>query len=473
MGLRKIRRAVILSAMVIGCLAAAVGSAGDSEAAVQAVKGKVIMTRGKTVVIELEDTRRQPARGDTVELSFSAGGEAVPVGTWRVSRVEEDGTVEAEPVDALGEPSLGMDARILLEHEERTAVDGGGEQKGVVPAKGAKLWIGLRTRPADERDAPGLDLAGGELVVKVHEDSPAGRAGLEKGDVVLRIDRHPVTKTQTLSKLLKQRAPGDRIDLSYWRAGEIREVPVVLVAKDRAALYAKGCAQGDADACNRLGIMYAKGDGVAKDIRRAIELYRKACEAGDAWGCNNLAFKYKNGNGLKKDMKQAAALFEKACMAGNGQSCNQAGRLYERGNGLTKDQRRAVYFYEKGCRQENWDSCLNLGVMCAQGRGTKRDYERAVNLFEKACEAGKPMSCGNLGVMYGRGLGVKVDHGRAAELYEQACKAGEAVHCGNLGVKVLRGEGVPRDIARAKELLRKGCDDGHTEHCDELKKIGK
>jgi len=473
MGSKESRRVVILSALVIACLAAAAVSTGDTEAAVQVVSGKVIMTRGKTVVIELEDTRRQPARGDTVELSFSAGGEAVPVGTWRVSRVEEDGTVEAEPIDPLGEPSLGMDARILLEHEGRTAAEGPREQKAVAPGKGAKLWIGLRTTHADRRNAPGLDRPGGELVVKVYEDSPAERAGLEKGDVVLGIDRQPVTKTQTLSKLLEQRAPGDRIDLSYWRAGEIREVPVVLVGKDRKALYEKECNQGDAAACTMLGILYAKGDGVAKDIQRAIELYRKACDAGDAWGCSNLAFKYKNGNGLEKDMKQAATLFEKACLAGNGQSCNEAGRLYERGNGVTKDQRRAVYFYEKGCRQENWDSCLNLGVMCAQGRGLERDYERAVSLFEKACEAGDPMSCGNLGVMYGKGWGVKVDHGRAAELYEQACKAGKAIHCGNLGVKVLRGEGVPRDLARAKELLKQGCDDGHTLHCDELKRIGK
>ncbi len=473
MGSKKARRAAIRSALVIGCLAAAGVFAGDTGAEVQAVNGKVIMTRGKTVVIELEDPRRQPARGDTVELSFSAGGEAVPVGAWRVSRVEEDGTVEAEPIDALGEPSLGMDARVLLEHEGRTAAQGGGEQKVEAPGKDAKAWIGVRTRRANESDAPGLDLAGGELVVKVHEDSPAERAGLEKGDVVLRIDRQPVTRTQRLSKLLKPRAPGDRIDLSYWRAGEIREVPVVLVAKDRKALYEKECNQGDADACTMLGILYAKGDGVAKDIQRAIELYRKACDAGDAWGCNNLAFKYKNGNGLKKDMKQAANLFEKACLAGNGPSCNQAGRLYERGNGVTKDQRRAVYFYEKGCRQENWDSCLNLGVMCAQGRGMKRDHERAVNLFEKACEAGYAMGCGNLGVMYGKGWGVKIDHGRAVELYEQACTAGEMIHCGNLGMKVLRGEGVPRDLARAKELLRKGCDDGHTLHCDELEKIGK
>lgn len=129
---------------------------------------------------------------DTVELSFSAGGEAVPVGTWRVSRVEEDGTVEAEPLDPLGEPSLDMDARVLLEHEGRSAAGGGGEQKAVAPGKGAKLWIGLRTKPADERNAPGLDPGGGELVVKVHEDSPAERVGLEKGDVILRIDRQPV-----------------------------------------------------------------------------------------------------------------------------------------------------------------------------------------------------------------------------------------------------------------------------------------
>jgi hypothetical protein len=131
---------------------------------------------------------------DTVELSFSAGGEAVPVGTWRVSRVEEDGTVEAEPLDPLGEPSLDMDARVLLEHEGRSAAGGGGEQKAVAPGKGAKLWIGLRTKPADERNAPGLDPGGGGA----GGQGPRGQSGGEGRPGKGR--RHPENRPSTCSR---------------------------------------------------------------------------------------------------------------------------------------------------------------------------------------------------------------------------------------------------------------------------------
>ncbi|HIF93894.1 MAG TPA: sel1 repeat family protein [Myxococcales bacterium] len=40
--------------------------------------------------------------------------------------------------------------------------------------------------------------------------------------------------------------------------------------------------QGDADAQNNLGVMYANGYGVAENYAEAVKWYRKAAEQGDA-----------------------------------------------------------------------------------------------------------------------------------------------------------------------------------------------
>ncbi|MEW6404087.1 MAG: hypothetical protein AB1649_20010, partial [Chloroflexota bacterium] len=84
-------------------------------------KGSVIMFRGDVVTIRLDQKKRSASIGDRVELSFSVDGEVIPVGTWRVSRIREDGTLEAEPVEMKGKPNIGMDAVLFAQQEKPSA----------------------------------------------------------------------------------------------------------------------------------------------------------------------------------------------------------------------------------------------------------------------------------------------------------------------------------------------------------------
>ena len=47
------------------------------------------------------------------------------------------------------------------------------------------------------------------------------------------------------------------------------------------------CDRGYAAACFNLGVDYAKGNGVAKDEKKAAQLYDKACSLGSSNGCEN------------------------------------------------------------------------------------------------------------------------------------------------------------------------------------------
>jgi hypothetical protein len=63
--------------------------------------------------------------------------------------------------------------------------------------------------------------------------------------------------------------------------------------------------QGDAEAQNNLGVLYASGRGVAKDDKQAAFWFRKAADQGEAMAQFNLGRMYFNGTGAPKDYVQA------------------------------------------------------------------------------------------------------------------------------------------------------------------------
>ena len=63
--------------------------------------------------------------------------------------------------------------------------------------------------------------------------------------------------------------------------------------------------KGDAKAQNSLGVCYAKGDGVRKNLVKAMEWYTKAAEKGSTIAQFNLAAHYYNGDGVKQDYVKA------------------------------------------------------------------------------------------------------------------------------------------------------------------------
>jgi TPR repeat protein len=62
---------------------------------------------------------------------------------------------------------------------------------------------------------------------------------------------------------------------------------------------------GDAVAMRIIGILYASGDGVPRDDRRAVEWYRKAAARGDATAMFGLASAYHRGAGVPRDPETA------------------------------------------------------------------------------------------------------------------------------------------------------------------------
>ncbi|HEZ2231157.1 TPA: sel1 repeat family protein [Neisseria meningitidis] len=85
--------------------------------------------------------------------------------------------------------------------------------------------------------------------------------------------------------------------------------------------------QGDADAQNNLGAMYAEGQGVRRDDAEAVRWFRKAADQGLAQAQFNLGAMYYKGHGVRQDRALAQEWLGKACQNGNQDGCDNDQRL--------------------------------------------------------------------------------------------------------------------------------------------------
>ncbi len=82
------------------------------------------------------------------------------------------------------------------------------------------LGINIQNLDYDRARAFGLDVAEGALVTSVFKDSPAKKAGVEHGDVILRVDDVRIRETRDLIDYVSGRPPGAKVRLELIRNGK-------------------------------------------------------------------------------------------------------------------------------------------------------------------------------------------------------------------------------------------------------------
>lgn len=80
-----------------------------------------------------------------------------------------------------------------------------------------------------------IDPGSGLLVRSVVSDSPAATAGIQKNDVLVKLDDQILTAPKQLQKLVATRKPGESVRMTYVRRGQQAELEVKLAEHDEAA----------------------------------------------------------------------------------------------------------------------------------------------------------------------------------------------------------------------------------------------
>ena len=91
-------------------------------------------------------------------------------------------------------------------------------------------WIGVQIQPvtSDIADSLGLKQATGALVAEPQANSPAAKAGIQSGDVIVSVNGTPVHDARELAKRISAMAPGTSIALDVIHGGQQKTVTVTL-----------------------------------------------------------------------------------------------------------------------------------------------------------------------------------------------------------------------------------------------------
>ena len=108
-------------------------------------------------------------------------------------------------------------------------------------AQHARMGVSVQELTQPLAESFGLKRPDGALIAAVDPDSPAAKAGLKSGDVVLQVDAEPIGHAGGLSARIGMAKPGDQVRLKVWRDKAERDVLVTL----GAARHERQAAAGD------------------------------------------------------------------------------------------------------------------------------------------------------------------------------------------------------------------------------------
>jgi len=273
--------------------------------------------------------------------------------------------------------------------------------------------------------------------------------------------------------------------------------------------YSAKAKQGNLESQYSLGMMYEKGLGIDKNIKRAVAWYLKAAKKGHINSQYQLGQLYVSGEGVRQDMNTAKKWFHKAARQGSAGAQFRLGTMYSELKGEqnkreakkwlkkasdqgiraaeialnrinAKPVRPAKPSFEKQLRESSPDqevhlaqylddakkgdpeAQLLLGVRysVSQEIGKSRDAKKAIKWLTEAAENGRIWAQYELANIYRQGRGVKTDYTKAARWYFTAAMQGHADSQYYLGMLYNDGLGVKRSKAKAGKWFHRAADRG-------------
>ena len=189
---------------------------------------------------------------------------------------------------------------------------------------------------------------------------------------------------------------------------------------------AQAAATGNAEAANRLGYLYDKGEGVTADRAKARECFQKAAEAGLPKAKFNYGRYLVLGLGGPADVENGLGFLEAAANEGVVPAQLVLAKTFFFGeSGQKVDYKRAYPFALLAAETGDAEGQNMVGVMTRYGWGIKRNLEASVEWFRKAAEQGHAKAQASLADALLNGTGVKMDKAEAIKFYTLSANQGE------------------------------------------------
>jgi serine protease Do len=128
-----------------------------------------------------------------------------------------------------------------------------------------RIGVVIQGMDDDLAKALGMDHAHGALVGDVETGSPAEKAGIKSGDVIVAVDGQDVARSEELPRMVARHAPGTQVKLSLVHEKQKRDIDVTLAALKDEGGHGESSPQGSnsapAERASALGIGVAEEDG--------------------------------------------------------------------------------------------------------------------------------------------------------------------------------------------------------------------
>lgn len=189
---------------------------------------------------------------------------------------------------------------------------------------------------------------------------------------------------------------------------------------------------GDATAQFNLGVMYANGLGVNRDMQVAMDWWGRAAAQLHVRAAHNLALAMLSGEPVidgrpaEPDYPGILRYLKIGSDAGYPNSEYTLGKLYAEGVGVEKDQRRAAELFLSSAIKGFAKAQYNLGKIYRDGNGMPKDEALSLFWFTQAAERGHARAEDRMGERYLAGRGVQKDEIEALKWSILAAQQGVA-----------------------------------------------
>ena len=174
----------------------------------------------------------------------------------------------------------------------------------------------------------------------------------------------------------------------------------------------------------KLGKMFLNGDGVEKDIQKAVEWMKQAAAEENEFAEYALGRLYLQGKEVEKDTIAAEEYLLNSASRGNKYAAYLLGKEYLNGENFVKNVANAEKYLLKAAEHGNKFAEYILGKEYLRGENLPKDVQKAIDYLKRAAEKGFDFAEYELGKIYLFGNDIPKDTETALEYLKSAAASG-------------------------------------------------